>query len=164
VTDLARYVASNPLDVLPLPCIEFSHPDWPAPHRRVLQPDDWTVSIDGVPTLFPGWHQVGPWLGAYPPSDDSGRANRKLSLDDVDQLLEDLITGVAESAAPVRVRIWLFVSDDLATPLIREVYLVQAIEPDGGQLDIECVSRDYSAINDPYIRHTPANSPGLRGR
>ena len=161
---LARYAASNPLDVLPLPCVEFAHPDWDAPHRRVIQPDDWTVTIDGVPTVFPGWHQAGPWLSEYPASDDSGRAGRSLSLDDVSNELANLLEAVRESDSPVTVRLWLFRSDDLAVPMIRERYKVASFRPGDGQLLVDCVSRDLSMIADPFIRHTRINSPGLRGR
>lgn len=161
---LARYAASNPLRVLPLPCLELSHPDWSAPHRRVIQPGAWTVTIDGVPTEFPGWHQAGPWLSEYPATNDSGRAGRTLSLDDPFNELAGLIESVRESVDSVRARLWLFRSDQLDVPMIRERYKVRRLRVDDGRLQLDCVSRDLSLITDPWIRHTTINSPGLRGR
>ncbi len=167
-TGLDRYIASVPNYTLHLECLELNHPDWVAPHRRVIQPDDWTVTIDvdGTPTevLFPGWLQEGPWSGSYPATDESARAGRTLSLDDPDNVLRDLVLSVVESTTPVTVRIWLFRSDVLDAPLLQEQYEVNSARPLQGRLDLACSSTDLSVLLDPFIRHTRANSPGLRGR
>lgn len=162
--NLPRYTASVPLDAIPYACLEITHPSWSAPERRVIQPGDVTVTIDGAPTLFTGWDDAGAWIGEYPSSDDSGRAVRALSLDDPDNALHGLIETVAEDALPVTVRLWLFLSTDTTTPVLTERYTVQSSAPAAERLELQCVSRDLSVLADPFIRHTRSNSPGLRGR
>ena len=161
---LPRYAASVPVGTLPIACLEFSHPLWAGPHRRVIQPNDVTVTISGTPTLFPGWDQAGAWLGEYPAADDSARATRALSLDDPANALLALIESAAESATPVTGRLWLFLSTNLTVPVLAETYTVQTAAPDDGVLELACVSRDITVLQDPVIRATRMNSPGLRGR
>ena len=161
---LDRYFASVPNNILEIACLEFSHTSWSEPHRRVIQPNDWTVSINGVPTLFPGWNENGAWFGEYPATDDASRGTRVLNLDDPFNDLHQMIEDVAESMDPVVVRLWLFRSDVLDTPMIAERYEVQTSVPGADRLQVTCVGRDLSNLVDPYIRHTRINSPGLRGR
>lgn len=159
-----RYFASVPTFALAIPCLEINHPTWAEPHRRVIQPQDWSVTIDGTPVLFPGWDEAGPWLGEFPAADEGARATRTLSLDDPDNALANAIDAVAESADPVTVRLWFFRSDVLDTPLITERYDVRTLAPGDARLDLTCVGRDLAVLNDPYIRHTRSNTPGYRGR
>jgi len=167
-TGLDRYIASVPQYTVQIECLELSHPDWAAPHRRVIQQDDWTVTIDvdGVPTevLFSGWNQAGAWASEFPGADESARSGRTLSLDDPANELFALIESVIESTTPIVVRLWLFRSDVLDAPLLTERYEVQTAAPGRDSLELGCVSRDLSILIDPYIRHTRSNSPGLRGR
>ncbi|WP_439640572.1 hypothetical protein [Nevskia sp.] len=161
---LARYLASAPTNKVQHACLELSHPAWAAPHRRVIQPTPVTVSIGGVPTPFPGWNETGPWIGEYPAAESGGRAVRTLDLGDPDNAVFAQIYAVREHPEPVIVRLWLFLSDNLATPLMTERYKLQASAPAPERLALVAVSRDPGQQNDPPIRHTRMNSPGLRGR
>ncbi|MCX7062856.1 MAG: hypothetical protein NTZ11_18465 [Gammaproteobacteria bacterium] len=162
---LRRYTASVPYDALPYVCLEISHPDWSAAVRRVMQPDAVTVAVEGVLTMFSGWNTAGAWASRYPATDDTGRAIRNVDVDDVDNALLRQIEAVAESDAPVTVRVWKYISTDTGTPLLSERYQLQQWEPgDDGVLSLRCVSRDLSVLADPFIRHTRGNTPGLRGR
>jgi len=162
--NLPRYVASVPLRTLAHYCLEISHPAWPAPHRRVIQPTAVTVTIDGVATSFPGWNENGPWKGEFPAADDSGRAVRTLSLSDPDNALYAQIDSVREHPLPVTARLWEFLTSDLSTPVLTEVYTLQAAAPGNARLELAAVSLEIGVLNDPFIRHTRMNSPGLRGR
>ncbi len=122
------------------------------------------MTIDGTPTLFPGWNEVGAWVGEYPAADDSARATRTFSLSDPDNALYNLIDAVREDETPVTARLWQFLSSDLATPVLTETYTLQSAAPGDDTLELAAVSRDIGVLVDPFIRHTRGNSPGLRGR
>lgn len=166
--NLTRYAASVPRGVVEVACLELSHSAWPAVQRRAGQPQDVTVLVDGLPVLFPGFNSAGPWLSEHPGTDDSGRAERSVQLDDADRALEQLMDDTAESAEPVIARLRYYLSSDLTVPLtdplIVETYEVREYEPDDDALTLTLRTRDLSTLADPGLRHTLENSPGLRGR
>lgn len=162
---LSRYAASNPASVLQIDCLELWHPSWPLPVRLVRQPSNWTVMVDGVPTLFNGWSgSAGPWQSEFPNTDDAGRATRQIVVDDADGVIARLIDETDDTAEAIAVVIRYYSSADLTTPQIVETYSVQSAEPDDDQLTITASTADIANYSDPSIRHTLMNSPGLRGR
>lgn len=163
---LARYAASNPAGVIPLLCLELSHSAWAAPERRVMQPDDWTVTIAGVPTLFKGFgaSEAGPWQAANSATDDTATAQRSIDLDDIDGSLYRQIESVRSSDEHVICKVYLFLSNALDVVLYAQQLSVDAASIDGGKLTISTQTIDSGNRRFPRVLHTLANTPGLRGR
>lgn len=164
--NLARYTASNHAGVLPLLCLELSHSAWAAAERRVMQPDDWTVTIGGVPTLFKGFgaSEAGPWLAANPTTDDTATAQRSIDLDDIDSSLFKQIEAVRSLDEHVACRIYLFLSSAPDVVLYAQQLSVDSASIDGGKLTLSTQTIDSGNRRFPRILHTLANTPGLRGR
>lgn len=161
--NLSRFAASVPAGVYEIACLQLSHSTFGV-HRRVFQQDDVTVAIDGALVTFPGWRDAGAWLGDYPTTDDSGRAQRTITMADPDNAVHALIEATVELSEPVMLDLYYFTSDDLNAPKIRERYEVQTSQPDDDKLTITAQTLDIANLTDPVIRHTLANTPGLRGR
>lgn len=163
---LARYAASNPAGVIPLLCLELSHSAWAAPERRVMQPDDWTVTIAGVSILFKGFgaSEAGPWLSANSTTDDTATAQRSIDLDDVRGFLFRQIQSVRSSDEHVVCKIYKFLSTAPDIVLYAQQLSVDGAGIDGGKLTTSTQTIDSGNRRWPRTLHTLANTPGLRGR
>lgn len=163
---LARYAASNPAGVVPLLCLELSHSAWAAAERRVMQPDDCTVIIAGVPTLFKGFgsSEAGPWQAPNPTADDTAKAATQLAIDDFEEALYLLIESVRSSDESVACKIYGFLSSAPDVLLYASQMSINGVSTQGGKLMPTASTMDPGNRRCPRILHTLANTPGLRGR
>ncbi len=161
---LQRFAASVPADVSPVWCLEFSHSTFAAPLRRAWWPSDWSVVIDGATVVFTNATDAGGWSSPQPTVDDSGIATRTLSIDDVDLTYRNALASTRGDDEAVQCVIRCFASDD-STLMIAEYYDVRDFSGlSSGKLTVTVGTPDIGNQRFGRVKHTLANSPGLRGR
>lgn len=160
--NLARFAACVPVGIYQVGCLEFSHSSFGV-LRRAMWPADWTVTISGSPVTFPSWFS-GKWLAAYPTIDDTGRASRSITLEDVNQVVESALDGARGSSEFVQCVIRIYATDDSSLQIM-EAYQVEDFSQDeNGVLTVNVGTADIGNQRFPRQFHTIQNSPGLRGR
>lgn len=166
---LARFSASAEPGRIELHCLELAHSAWPAPVRLVEDQQDWTVTLEGAlgPATFLGANNDSGhcWSSTHPSVDGTGRATRTFEVEDVGGEIDDLLESVRGSAEPVLCIKRTYLSDNLVVLASGPERLwVSGVIPGEGKLQFTATSRDVSNRTLQQLRHTPENSPGLRGR